>query len=54
MVTDDTIAAVLETESDPERACTRLVTLANDAGGRDNVTVVIVRFDAMDPGSASV
>ena len=26
-------------------ACTELLTQANDAGGRDNITVVVVRFD---------
>jgi serine/threonine protein phosphatase PrpC len=49
MVSDGTIAAVLRAEPDPEVACTKLVALANDAGGRDNVTVLIVRFDHADP-----
>jgi protein phosphatase len=49
MVTDDAIATILESEADPEAACTKLVALANEAGGRDNVTVLIVRFDAADP-----
>jgi protein phosphatase len=49
MVTDDVIAAVLETELDPEAAATKLVALANEAGGSDNVTVLIVRFDAVAP-----
>jgi serine/threonine protein phosphatase PrpC len=49
MVTDEAIAAVLGTEADPERACTKLVALANDAGGRDNITVLVVRFDATNP-----
>jgi PPM family protein phosphatase len=31
---------------DPEAACTKLVAQANDAGGRDNITVLIVRFDS--------
>jgi len=43
------IAAVLETELDPEAAATKLVALANEAGGSDNVTVLIVRFDAVAP-----
>ena len=51
MVTDDEIAAVLERELDPEAAATKLVALANEAGGRDNITVLIVRFDAVDPVS---
>jgi protein phosphatase len=45
MLTNEMIAAVLRAEPDPEAACVKLVAQANDAGGRDNVTVVIVRFD---------
>jgi protein phosphatase len=45
MVTDDAIAATLRAELEPESACTSLVAQANEAGGRDNVTVLIVRFD---------
>ncbi len=50
MVTDDAIAAILGTEADSEAACTKLVALANEAGGRDNITVLIARFDAADLG----
>ena len=46
MVDDDAIARTLLAEPDPEAACTTLLSLANDAGGRDNITVVVVRFDA--------
>jgi serine/threonine protein phosphatase PrpC len=49
MVTDDEIAAILGAESDPEAACTKLVAQANAAGGRDNITVLIARFDPADP-----
>jgi len=50
MVPDAAIAATLRAELDPEAACTTLVAQANDAGGRDNITVLIVRFDPWDPG----
>jgi PPM family protein phosphatase len=53
MVTDDVIAAVLERELDPEAGAKELVALANEAGGRDNITVLIVRFDAVDPEPGS-
>ena len=46
MVTDDAISATLRAELEPESACTKLVAQANEAGGRDNITVVIVRFDS--------
>jgi len=48
MVPDDTIAAVLRADLEPETACATLVAQANDAGGRDNITVLIVRFDPPD------
>ena len=49
MIADDAIAAVLAAEADPETACTQLVAQANAAGGRDNITVLIVRFDSAEP-----
>jgi protein phosphatase len=45
MVTNEAIATVLRAESDPATACKTLVAQANEAGGRDNITAVIVRFD---------
>jgi protein phosphatase len=47
MVSDEWIAEVLEAEPDPRRACERLVAGANERGGRDNVTVIVARFDAV-------
>ena len=49
MVTNDEIAAILRAEADPEVACTKLVAQANEAGGRDNITVLIVRFEPAQP-----
>jgi protein phosphatase len=45
MLTNETIAATLRATPEPEAACTSLVAQANAAGGTDNITVVIVRFD---------
>jgi len=45
MMPDAAIAAVLNAEADPQAACTALVAAANEAGGRDNITVLVVRFD---------
>jgi protein phosphatase len=42
MVADDAIAAVLRGQSDPQQAAERLVDMANDAGGDDNITVVVL------------
>lgn len=41
-VGDDEIVAVLLDEPEPRRAVRRLLRAANDAGGRDNVTIAIV------------
>jgi len=48
MLDNEAIAKVLRAEPDPEAACARLVAQANDAGGSDNITVLIVRFDPID------
>jgi serine/threonine protein phosphatase PrpC len=47
MVPDEAIAETLLAQPDPEKACVRLVALANEAGGKDNITVVIARFAAV-------
>ena len=45
MVTNDAIVAALDAQPEPEAAAKALLAQANDGGGRDNITVVIVRFD---------
>lgn len=46
MVSEKDVLAVLTAEGDPVVACDRLVDAANAAGGKDNVTVVVARFEA--------
>jgi len=41
-VSDDQMASVLRRLADPDEAADELVRLANEAGGRDNITVVVV------------
>lgn len=43
MVTEPEIAGTLQAEPDPLRAANRLVELANEQGGADNITVVVIR-----------
>jgi hypothetical protein len=50
MVPDDQICAVLAAEADPRRACERLLAAALEAGGTDNVTLIVARFDAPAAG----
>jgi serine/threonine protein phosphatase PrpC len=45
MVPEVEILKILLSEEDPELTCDRLVERANEAGGKDNVTVVVARFD---------
>jgi protein phosphatase len=42
MVANERIREILERTSDPQRAANELVALANDSGGEDNITVVLV------------
>jgi len=46
-LTDDRIRELLAT-GDPQHAATTLVAAADDAGGHDNITVVVVDIDADD------
>jgi PPM family protein phosphatase len=48
MLTDDQIAAILRSEDEPVAACERLVSAANEQGGRDNITAIVARFDPQD------
>ena len=41
MVSEENIAAVLQNEHDPQRACERLIAEANRLGGQDNITVIV-------------
>jgi PPM family protein phosphatase len=45
MVPDARIAAILQEEQEPRRACERLVAEANERGGKDNITVVVACFE---------
>lgn len=44
MVEDATIKEILTTASDPGKACQQLIEAANEAGGADNVTVMVVKL----------
>jgi protein phosphatase len=47
MVPDARIAAILQEEREPQRACERLVAEANDRGGKDNITALVACFEAV-------
>lgn len=44
-VRDAELARIALAEPDIERACTQLIALANERGGSDNITVIIVRVE---------
>ena len=46
MVTNEAMSATLAAEPSPESAAKALLALANDGGANDNITLLIVRFDA--------
>ena len=50
MVTEPEIAGVLQAETDPVRGAEELVGMANERGGPDNITVVIVRLNKDSKG----
>ena len=52
-VTADQISSVLRRLADPDEAADELVRLANESGGRDNITVVIVEVVDDDGRSAA-
>jgi PPM family protein phosphatase len=52
MVRSEDICAILNDKEDPVEACAKLIAAANEAGGHDNVTVVIVKF--VGPGLSAV
>lgn len=50
MVTEPEIAGTLQAETEPVRAAEKLIALANERGGPDNITVVIIRLEKESKG----
>jgi PPM family protein phosphatase len=50
MVTEPEIAGTLQAEPDPQRAADKLVELANESGGVDNITVIVVSLRSEPKG----
>lgn len=45
MLADDQIRDVVESSQDPIEICRRLIAKANENGGEDNITALVIRFD---------
>lgn len=54
MVTDDAIQATLENTKDLEEATRILIDRANQQGGRDNITTILVRVDDAKPSAQTL
>jgi serine/threonine protein phosphatase PrpC len=50
MVTEPEIAGTLQAEIDPTKAAEKLIALANERGGVDNITVIVMRVGAESRG----
>jgi PPM family protein phosphatase len=50
MVTDPEIAGTLQAETDPQKAAERLIALANETGGVDNISVIVIRLENESKG----
>ncbi|MEL6150482.1 MAG: SpoIIE family protein phosphatase [Chloroflexota bacterium] len=44
LIEDEELAEITRAAPDPQAACDTLVTLANERGGNDNISVIIVEF----------
>jgi protein phosphatase len=53
-VSDAELMRVVLSQPDPDLACEQLVALANAGGGRDNISVVVVRVTATERAVAQV
>ena len=50
MVTEPEIAGTMQAETNPTAAAKKLIELANDRGGIDNITVIVARFQEEPKG----
>ena len=50
MVTDPEIAGILLSETNPQKASERLIAIANDTGGVDNISVIVIRLESESKG----
>jgi PPM family protein phosphatase len=45
MIPDESIASILQSHPAPQPACDALIVAANEAGGKDNITAVLLHMD---------
>jgi protein phosphatase len=54
MLTDEQILGVVESTEETHEICRRLIEKANQNGGEDNITALVIRFDDGEPESESL
>lgn len=54
MMRDEEILAVVESNEDLEEACSTLIRTANEHGGEDNITAVVVRIEEDSPQTQTI
>jgi PPM family protein phosphatase len=54
MLSDDQILDVSSSSNAPDEICRRLIAKANENGGEDNITALVVRFDEVDATAIDV
>jgi serine/threonine protein phosphatase PrpC len=53
-VEDDDLEVIVSGVDDPEECCRRLVDTANERGGADNITVILIAFEEFESGGISL
>jgi protein phosphatase len=54
MINDDQIRDIVTSTQDVLEMCRRLIAKANDSGGEDNITALVIRFDDQDESQSSL
>lgn len=54
MLSDEQIRDIVMSTADVPEMCRRLVAKANDHGGEDNITVLVIRFDDQEDGDTTM
>ena len=54
MLTDDQIRDIVGSTEDVNEMCRKLIAGANENGGEDNITALVIRFDDQDDATSSI
>jgi protein phosphatase len=52
MVSDEAIADVLKSDAGPSGIVDKLIEVANERGGKDNITVIVIRVESLKKNGA--